>query len=113
MHDVVRAARVPTMTVATAALLTAGMLASLSGEPSWLVVWALALVAAVGMFLTAGTPHAPASLVASVAAMLASAALWGALDPGPSRVLAGVATVLYLALATSAVVGRPQKVSAK
>ena len=112
LNDVVRTAHVPTLTVATASLLSAGMLSSFSGDARWLVPWAFALVAAVAMFLAAGAPDAPASVLSAVAALLASAALWGALDAQPARVLAGFSAVLFLALATGAVFARASRLSA-
>ena len=105
MTDVVRAAHVPVLTVATASLLSAGMLSSFSGDARWLAPWGVALVAAVAMFVTVGRPYARASTLAAVVAMLASGALWGALDT-PAQALAGFSAVLFLVLATGAVVVR-------
>jgi hypothetical protein len=109
MNDVVRTMHVPTLTVATASLLSSGMLSAFSGDARWLVLWGFALVAAVTMFLTAGTPDAAASVIAAVVALLASAALWGALDVTPARTMAGFAAVLFLALATGAVATRASR----
>lgn len=108
MIDTVRTAYVPTLTVATASLLTAGLLpaagglsasAGLSaagGTARWLPVWGAALVAALVLFLQAGSPASRTGLAAAAVATLASGALWLVLD---TSVLAGVATLLFLALA--------------
>ena len=106
MIDVIHAGHVPVLTTATATLLTSGLLTATSSAPLALLMWALALVGAVVQFLTADRLTSAASLTASVLALLGTAALWGALDAGPARFLAGVATVLFLALAVGATLAR-------
>jgi hypothetical protein len=112
MNDVVRSGHVPALTVATASLLSAGTLTSFSSGSSWLALWALALVAAVAMFRTADTPGALSSVRWAIVAMLCSAALCGVLDGAAASLLAGLSSVVFLALATRGVVTRASRVPA-
>jgi|GEM_PF-3200728 len=112
MNDVMRAGRVPALTAATAAMLTAGLLTATSTSAATsssllaLLGWAVALVGAVVQFLTLDRPTSRRGLLASLVSLLASAAVWGALGSDAAGALAGVSTLLFLVLATGTTVAR-------